>query len=309
MGEKFTDEELTRYVLGELAEPEQARLEEGFFEDDALYERVCAIEEEVAEGYVRGELEPETRRRIEEGLRHSERLRERAVFVRSLVAALDEPGAAVAPERAVVSMSTWYDRLLDTLRVHRVGFAMAAIAVILAVLGGLWFARDDTRPSLPPPDITSTPPDRPPDEPDVPTVPQPQPSPQPDPEPVRPALATFVLTPGVSRSGETPAQLRVPAGVRSVRLRLPLEEPVAGDLGALLRSASGRVVWRAGSLRARQNGGGAIVEVTVPAKLLANGSYILSLDRDAGAGDRETVEAYSFAVRNLPIDRSGEGPK
>jgi hypothetical protein len=289
VAKQFSDDDLKQYVLGELAEAEQARLEEAYFDDDALYERVLAVEEEVAEELARGELAPEARLRFEERIRSSSALAERAGFVRTFVAALDEPEHPL--DRAAEPAGTWLSRILEVLGVRGVGFALAAAAVALLALGWLWLAREGSQPSLPPPDTTSvTPPEPPPVEPpDGPAVPAP---PAPAPETPRAAVATFVLTPGVSRSGGAPTAVRVPGGTQSVRLRLPLEDVAAGDLTSVLKSQDGRVVWRAERVRARR-----VAEVTIPARLLANGSYVLALERTTAEGDRETVEAYSFAVR------------
>jgi hypothetical protein len=306
---QFTDEELQRYVFGDLTELEQTRLEEGFFEDDLLFERISAIEEEIAEVYLRGELEPEACRRFEELLSTSHAFADRVGFVRTLVSSFDETEKALSPEPAFTHESTWYSRLLDALRVSPLGYATAGIGVFLVVLAGLWLASELARPSLPRPELTSTEPlERPSDVPDAPvtsTQPVPFPDPVPDPDPARTAIATFVLTPGMSRGDATTLRLRVPADVGFLRLRLPLEEPVTGDLGVVLRSVSGRIVWRSGSLRARQTKSGAVVRVRVPAKLLANGSYVLTLDRAVGEGERESVENYAFEVRYLPSETTG----
>jgi hypothetical protein len=315
VADQFSDEELTQYVLGKLAEPERARLEEAYFDDDALYERLSAIEEELAEAFAGGGLEPDERRRFEERLRKSPRLRGRGDFMRTLASTLEGQPAPLARERATAP--GWRGRLLEALGGPRVGFAIAA-AVLLVAFGALWIAREGPRPGPAPDEIATVPPEPRPSPPDAPgsqpppgeapvppesetTPPAPQPPetkpPRSEPllaEPV--AVVAFALSPGVSRGGDAAAQLRVPPGTRSVRLTLPLEEPVEGALTAVLRENAGRVVWRSGLLRARGVLSDAVITATVPAKLLPAGTYLLTLERASGTDASETVEQYAFEV-------------
>lgn len=57
MAEQLDDRELiTAYLLGELAEPEQERFETRYFADDALFNRLLAIEDELIDRYSSGNL-------------------------------------------------------------------------------------------------------------------------------------------------------------------------------------------------------------------------------------------------------------
>ena len=50
------EEVCARYLLGELSEQEQAELEEGYFADDALFERFRAVKDDLIDAYARGDL-------------------------------------------------------------------------------------------------------------------------------------------------------------------------------------------------------------------------------------------------------------
>ena len=48
----------TRYLLGELAEPEQTALEEKYFADPQLFDQLVKAETELVDDYARGRLSP-----------------------------------------------------------------------------------------------------------------------------------------------------------------------------------------------------------------------------------------------------------
>jgi len=71
-----------RYLLGSLSEDERNRLEENFFADDAKFEELEVLEDELIDDYVAGELSPDERRQFESKLKQSPRLVERVHFAR-----------------------------------------------------------------------------------------------------------------------------------------------------------------------------------------------------------------------------------
>src|SRR5690348_10746896 len=56
---------MSRYLLGELPEEEQIRMEERFFSDDELYQQLLALEDELKYEYAQGGLSAEQRRAFE----------------------------------------------------------------------------------------------------------------------------------------------------------------------------------------------------------------------------------------------------
>ena len=51
------EDELVRYLLGELTKAERAELKARIAGDDALFEQVSELEEDLIDAYVRGELD------------------------------------------------------------------------------------------------------------------------------------------------------------------------------------------------------------------------------------------------------------
>jgi len=106
--------------------------------------------------------------------------------------------------------------------------------------------------------------------------------------PKRTAYASFVLEPGLSRSGGGYAQIRVPPGTDVVRLELTL--PYAGGEAQTYQATLGTpekpALWKGAALREESS---AVASVT--ASVLLPGDYALELE----AGGKE-VATYSFRV-------------
>ena len=82
---------MRRYLLGLLPEPEQAALEERFFEDGEILGEMRAVEGDLVDAYVRGRLAPDEKSVFESHYlsvhRHAERVDQEIAF-RQLVAQL-----------------------------------------------------------------------------------------------------------------------------------------------------------------------------------------------------------------------------
>ena len=92
----------TRFLLGELAEDEQERLERRLLEDGAAGEAVAAAEDDLLDAYAAGELPRRQRLAFERRLRGSAALRRRAAFARALARATGAGSATGAGRPAGV---------------------------------------------------------------------------------------------------------------------------------------------------------------------------------------------------------------
>ncbi len=128
--------EAIRYLLGELTEAEQARLEERFFHDSELSELLSETEDDLIDQYVREELSGRERERFERHFLVSERRREKVEFARALLQA--EKAAASEDINSERPLS-WWHAMLAALRAPRpaLSYSLAA-AALLFLLGGLW---------------------------------------------------------------------------------------------------------------------------------------------------------------------------
>src|SRR5262245_46647800 len=105
-------EEMTRYVLGELSEEEQQRIEEIYFTDPAFLQDLLAARNELVDAYVEGNLNSAERGRFEDKLRLSPALVEKVEFTKALFQLLDsEPVRQRETDFPGKKQSTFIDRL------------------------------------------------------------------------------------------------------------------------------------------------------------------------------------------------------
>lgn len=112
----------------------------------------------------------------------------------------------------------------------------------------------------------------------------------------RSIIASFLLTPGLVRSGTGEAnKLAIPSGANQVRLRLALDQVDTYRIyRTVLQTAEGVEVWRSQRIpKARTN---QTVELTLPARLLSKGHYTLTLRGINIGGAVEEISEYSFTV-------------
>src|SRR5215471_12869718 len=71
---------VTRYLLGDLAEEEQVRIEEQFFADEEAYQQLLAVENELKYEYAQGGLTPAQRSAFERRFLRSEEDRQKVAI-------------------------------------------------------------------------------------------------------------------------------------------------------------------------------------------------------------------------------------
>jgi hypothetical protein len=116
-----------RYLLGDLPEEQAKALEQEYFADDELFERLGAGETDLLDEYVRGELTPAESEAFEQRLSVSASLRGRLEAARTLARGFDRTEVSVAPP------------------VRRWLLPLAAAAAALLAAVGLWLGSETTR--------------------------------------------------------------------------------------------------------------------------------------------------------------------
>ena len=110
---KDDDQELIyKYLLGELPEEQQAELEQRYFADDELFERLMAVEDELINRYARNESSDEERQRIEAYFLVSQPRRKRLMFTQALMRYLASLSEDVSHQRA-----SWWEDLKALLHI------------------------------------------------------------------------------------------------------------------------------------------------------------------------------------------------
>jgi uncharacterized membrane protein len=128
-----------QYLLGKLAEEEEAFLEERFFSEDGEFEELEIAEDELIDRYVRGQLSDEDSRRFRR-LLISTRLAERVELARILAqrtSSRTQPEVVEEPEKNSVvpaQAPSWSQRVFGTATAASLAFRPAFAASIMLLL-------------------------------------------------------------------------------------------------------------------------------------------------------------------------------
>jgi hypothetical protein len=277
----------TRYVLGQVSEDERAEVEARYLADDSVFEALVGTEDALLRSYLKGTLPEAERRALSDRIRVDPELRRKLEFEASLKAYLaSEPERPRASEpvdsvgtrapwlsaeslwraAAVVLLVTSASLLVSELRlrgeIERLR-AQAAVSNLQRAAG----AREPGPRSLPP-----------------------------SLEPLA-AGAPFVLYASRLRSAGGDAPLAISAAAVTVPLALQLPETGAARYAAVVATPDGARVWHAQELKdsALADGSRAVV-LAVPAHVLSDGTYVVTLTGVSAAGQREDLAAYAFRI-------------
>jgi hypothetical protein len=322
VNKQIDEQEVRRFLLGELPDSQQVELERRFFEDDNAYKQILAIQEELADDYVRDHLPASERNLFVQNFLRSSLRRERLEYAAVFARALETPGdnSIEAPARA-----SWIEGLSSFFR-PSFQFALVSSALAVVLLAGLgWLVFQNRRLSQRVEQVSQQ---------NQSLIKQAGSSQQEtsakqaelqkevaaqraqasslqatldekqreldklkadqgrDRGPAGGALASFVLSAGISRGeDDEPEKLIIPATARSVQLHLNLERVEKyREFIAEVRTARGNLVWSRRGLESSGENFGAVV-VTVPAALLSNGEYEISL-KGTSPGSTEAIGYY-----------------
>jgi hypothetical protein len=311
---------MIRYLLGELSGGDQSALELEFFSDSETFDQVWAVENDLIDAYVRNRMPRRQRELFERHYLQSPKHRERVALARMLLKTADQP--TPAPITSSEPAVSWWNKLLESLRGPNLILAGAmATAMLLLALGATWLLiernrlndqlareqagrgaqqqreqelsrqiqelekriaaerrqneqanseltglraelrRIQTRQSAPPSS--------------------------------QPALLAFLLIPGGVRAGGEMQQLVIPPDVSQTQLRLKAETSDYRNFQVRLRAVDGGEILTRSNLRSRSQ---SFVAVTLPARLLATGDYILTLSGRKASGAIEEINSYFFRV-------------
>src|SRR5262245_11040872 len=148
------DERMTRYLLGDLPETEQADLEQEFFADPEKFEGIWAAENDLVDNYVRGRLPRGERELFERNYLRSPKHRERVLIAGKLLEAADRSVQENSPApqiiESVLYRRGWRSRMTEALNRPRIlprilGTGLATAAMLLLFGGGAWLLLERVR--------------------------------------------------------------------------------------------------------------------------------------------------------------------
>lgn len=139
---KPTDQEIIDYLLGDIAEPDQLRVEDSLFDSDDSFERLSAIETRLVDLYVLDKLSPQERKLFEEKYLISSRRQAQVADSTNFIHLLDSyrnRQRSSLPEKP----KPWFALFLDT-HAFAVQGALALLLVTVSV-GFVWLLTDRAR--------------------------------------------------------------------------------------------------------------------------------------------------------------------
>ncbi len=111
-----------------------------------------------------------------------------------------------------------------------------------------------------------------------------------------PNLLHVELTPQTRGIGKT-VELAIPANTDYAVLQLTTpEDDFQSYQAELLTQADEKLRWKSGKLKARTSGTSRVIDLSVRAKSLPPGSYVVKLNGIAANGQAEEIRKYSFKV-------------
>jgi hypothetical protein len=279
MKREVTDALLREFLLGKLADEDRERIEGLFLTDSPSRERVLALEQDLIDDYLEDSLSQGDKERF---LARYAQTDEQRRNLRITGAIKDwAVREARVPHPAAPAVSVW-SRFWTWLRLKpRFVVPIAVMIVIAIVLAIVWLnSRMEQRNHLAieqelvqlnsPTSLREVPPD----------------------------TISFDLRPVSVRSVGAQAELKIPAGIRSIELQLPwIQNERYSMYQAVVRRVSDRESFTISNLQAESNGRYAI-RLRLPAQMLTRGDYQINLIGVAADGSASSSEEYSFVVAN-----------
>ncbi|HKQ72210.1 MAG TPA: hypothetical protein VJ810_00685 [Blastocatellia bacterium] len=304
-------ERITRYLLDDLPESEQAAVELEYFADQEKFEEVWAAENELIDRYVRGRLPRGERELFERNYLQSPKHRERVALARKLLEAADRqaPESGVAPlagARAPSLLSRLMEALINP-RMPRVLLPAAAFLLLISVCSWLAIERGRLNEELG--KTKSQLSDQQRREQEIAgklavereesgklkseidrlleTVVSP-------PSQARPSILSFLLVSTLTSRdrGQNQQQITISRQIDLVRLQMKLEKEDSRKYQVSIRSVGGPPVWNQRSLKPRSG----IITVNIPADKLPMDDYILTLSAATPSGGTEIIDRPAFRV-------------
>lgn len=332
--ETAEEKKIVSYLLGDLSEDEQDRLEVRYFAEPEYREAIRSVEDDLVDEYVRGELSPDEERRFADLFVASPERTRQIAFARALAQATVGTAPTV-PAALKESIKAWWTILLVSPRSPWPAFQVALVVGVV-VLGAafLWLLIEASRLRSQVSELIvanqvqqenertaheQIAQQRANSDELAAQLNQEQAERQASAERLKQlqaerdrlaleqrrdstsrssTIASFVLSPGMVRStNNEPDRLRVPGNIGLINLRLDIE---SGDeyprYRAELRTVGGNLVWSADQLRLQRTRSGQSVVLNVPANLLTPGEYELTLRGVTGPGEFLDIGYYYFSI-------------
>jgi hypothetical protein len=319
--QEIEDEHLIRqYLLGELSEEGQAKVQDRLLCDREFFDRLVAEENELMDDYLRGALTEEQEERFKSYFLAAPERHQKLRFAKALKKRISED----APSRPGIEESPRRKHLSGLKGFSLPRFAAWAVAALIFVVGA-WVAIENARlrrqidnaraaqaewlerarqserrlsdenqrnrelaQEIERGRIHSSKLER-----ELVILKQAREAGRAG---IRGSVVSLALMPGLSREGDQSNQLEIPQGTIRVRLELYPEKVGHKNYRAELRTREGNWIWSGNGLKLRKTVLGDQIIVDLPAAILAKGDYILMLRGITGERNQGRAGTYYFRV-------------
>jgi hypothetical protein len=307
---------IRRYLLGELAEADQAALEKELLIDRSKFEQVWAVENELVDSYVRGEMSRADRKRFESYYLASPLHRERVAIAESFLTDIDQAVGERVEVRKKESVVHWRRRF--PLRLPRLVFGVVLVMALLLTFSLVWsyiervrltgqiakvqkeaqteheFLRQRER------ELASRNQEI---EKEIADVSQRNEQLKAELEQLRrreqatpSTVLSYLLPPASIRSQKGPPLSTIPLSAGKARLMMDLYKNYYANYQVIIQTVEGREILRRRTGKLRFGKDRAFATLRVNAGDLAKGDYILILLGQTADGRSEEIDRYFFRV-------------
>ncbi len=314
--DSITEQEMIRYLLGDLSAAETDRFEERYFTDDEVFDRLLIVKADLIDHYLHGQLDEKQASKFESFFLQSPDHQREVALVRSLlnqnspVKPFVTPPAAAKGERASW-VNKWMSKTFGASPTWARPAAAAFAALLIAAFA--WLAVDnrrmraelntlraqqqiaitreqELRQSLA---ALQSPSPLPAQTPSALASPTPNGLPSPRKESLFASVFPITLAPGQSRTAGDLPEHSIPADVHKIRLRLLLDRDLGyGRYVVALKNASDNII----QTRTAQRASGDAIEVEFSADKLKSRDYAATLSGIPAKGQPEEIADYPFRI-------------
>jgi hypothetical protein len=136
----YNEESLIRYLLGQLSEEEQMRIEEKYFDDQNWFTQLEVVEGDLIDSYVRHQLSEKDRQAFESFFLQLPERRQRLAFAQTLQVFV----ARKKESQTVKETVSFYQAFLHFIGSGKLSFVPVAVSLLL-LFGCLWLVFDNVR--------------------------------------------------------------------------------------------------------------------------------------------------------------------
>ena len=298
---------MINYLLGDLPEQERGAIEEQYFNDPEVFEKLSRVESQLIDDYVRGRLSAEERQKFERVYLSNADRRQRVRFAEALITKADQVKTGDADRSNGFS---WWRNLLAPFETNRLTVGLAGAALLILLTASIWLfveynrlrqelnqtrageiafeqreralkqelAQEQDKSNRLSNELSQA------------QNAQPGQTSSPSPTTGR-SFVSLIISLSSTRDPNAggPTKLNIPPATHDVRLQIRLNENIYQRYVVRVQTAEGQEVFTQRDLSARGPKGSANLNLTVPASRVETGDYLLIVQGANRQGELEDL--------------------